>query len=599
MLLVGAGAAMLLFLRGYLAGGEIERIQPDLLSWFTRLGALTVLAGGLIALAARFVLGTERGIRVDAWRARVTASLDPGRASLLTWIAALLWAICFGAQSILRHQLLNSAGYDLAIEDQLLWNLAHGHGFASSIEVPNYLGDHFVPSYALLAPLYWIWDDVRILLAAQSGWLALGAPAMFRIALRRSSDPLVALVFGLTYLFLPAVGFMSRFDAHWVTAALPVLLWAIAMWEEERRLPWAVLLLFSLTLREEVGLASGLLALLAWRRKGWRALGLCLAVMSFAWAVLAVFAWIPHFRSGLESDTLGRYAYLGSTPGEIVLTLLRRPWLPFVRELSQLRRLVYLFQLVLPSGFLSLLAPDALLAGSLVFLQNFWSDDLNQCAIYFHYQAPVLPFLCWASVVGGLRALNARWFASAGGTTLVLSWITLAPVGAGLLDSPILHSARWPYTECYGLERDHDVAAFRRAAALIPKDASVLAAETLAAQFAHRTRVQVYHSSWAWLLRGQVERQVPGVLGPWDADWIVLDLTSRRHQEYPERVRVDADVWLEGGYRVAYYDREFLLLTRSAAGDSDAAARWSLDRTAHPRTETDSTLPDKPGTLPR
>lgn len=574
-----------------------DALLHDLRGWFLRLGFVGVAFGLGVMLVAPNLLGTARGAewdaRLDAWGIRLT----PRGGARLVWLASLVWAVVYAAYCIARHQRLNSTGYDLAIESQVLWNLAHGHGFASSIEVPNYLGDHFVPSYALLAPLYWLWDDVRMLLAAQSLWLALGAPAVYRIGFQRSGSPLLAALLGLGYLLFPAVGFMCKFDVHWVTASLPVLLWAMAMWEEERRWAWAVLLLFSLTIREEVGLAAGLFALLGLTRRGYRRLGVALAIVSFAWSVLALFVWIPHFRAGLPSDTLSRYAYLGETPREIVLSVLRRPWIPFVREFSQLRRVLFLFQLALPSGFLCLLAPEALFPGTLVFLENLWSDNLNQAAIYHHYIAPVVAFVVWAGARGAARGVGlAR---TAGARSLLLVWIAVTPLAASCLDPALFHSVPWPYAEVYGLERDTDVEAFRRAARLVPRDASVIAAETLAAQFAHRRQVQVYHSSWAWMVRGEVGPKVSGVVGPWDADWVLLDLGSRRHQEYPERMRLDAARWIEGGYGVAFYESKLLLLTKTAARDREAEARFRAELVKDPPREADSTLPDPPSGVPR
>ncbi|MFN8549101.1 MAG: DUF2079 domain-containing protein [Candidatus Eisenbacteria bacterium] len=592
VVLTVCGFSLVAVTSGLLPGLPVDALLHDLRTWFLRLGIVSASGGLGLALFAPALLGRGKGAeldrRIDAWSARLT----PRRGALLVWVAALLWAVVYTLYCSARHLRLNSTGYDLAIESQVLWNLAHGHGFASSIEVPNYLGDHFVPSYALLAPLYWLWDDVRMLLAAQSLWLALGAPAVYRIARRRSGDSLLSTVLGLGYLLIPAVGFMCKFDAHWVTASLPVLLWAMAMWEEERRWSWAALLLFSLTIREEVGLAVGLLALLGLTRRGYRRLGLVLAVVSFSWSVLALFVWIPHFRAGLPSDTLSRYAYLGETPREIVWAVLRKPWVPFVREFAQLRRLLFLFQLGLPSGFLCLLAPEALLPGTLVFLENLWSDNLNQAAIYHHYIAPVVAFVVWAGARGAARGMGKVRLA--GARTLLLGWIAFTPIAASCLDPALFHSVPWPYAEVYGLERDTDQAAFRRAARLVPRDASVIAAETLAAQFAHRRQVQstTRAGPGCGARRGRAED--PGDRRPVDADWVLLDLAAGGTRSFlsgcARRRAVDG-----GGYGVAFYESKLLLLTRTDRRDGEAEARFRAELAKDPPRESDSTLPDPAG----
>lgn len=597
LLVCALSAAALIAFTGGPGHPRVAGLLPDLQAWFGRLSALSLCLSASTAALLLLLFDRPAGARADAAVARLFAALDPRRAQAFVWCGAGIYTLVFALYTSARHDRLNSTGYDLAIEAQVLWSLAHGRGFASSIEVPNYLGDHFVPSYALLAPLLWIWDDVRMLLTAQSAWLALGGPALFRLALRRTGDPLLALLLGLGYFLVPAVGFMNKFDAHYVTAALPVLLWALAMEAEDRKRWWVALLLFALTIREEVGLAAGPIAFFAMRRPGYRRLGLVVGSVCLAWSVLALFVWIPHFRAGLPSDTLERYAYLGSTPREIVLTLLREPWRPFLREMVQLRRFIFLFQLGLPTGFLALLSPGALLSGSLVFFQNLWSDNLSQAAIYLHYVAPVIPFVLAAWAGGVARLARTAWSRRPGGRTVVLAWVAAAPVAAQFLDAPLRDSVPWPYVEVYGLERDLDADAFARLRSRIPDDAAVLASETLAAQFAHRAKIQVYHTSWAWVVRKEIRSPVPGVMGPWDGDWIVLDLRSRRHQEYPERARADAIAWIAGGYRVGFCEGGFLGLTRSAPEDPQALTRWQEELRRYPPKQTDSALPPGPDRL--
>ena len=49
----------------------------------------------------------------------------------------------------------------------------------------NLLGDHFHPLIAVLAPLYWIWDDPRMLLLAQAALFAASMVPVARFAERR------------------------------------------------------------------------------------------------------------------------------------------------------------------------------------------------------------------------------------------------------------------------------------------------------------------------------------------------------------------------------------------------------------------------------
>ena len=81
-------------------------------------------------------------------------------------IAAAVWAL-LSVLSLLRHYTFHSSVYDVGIFDQVLWNTAHGRPFASSLSHMSYLGDHFSPSLALLAPIEWLPRSLDLLFLAQ------------------------------------------------------------------------------------------------------------------------------------------------------------------------------------------------------------------------------------------------------------------------------------------------------------------------------------------------------------------------------------------------------------------------------------------------
>ena len=74
--------------------------------------------------------------------------------------------------------------------DIAIWNTAHGR-FLQEIKgdsISTRLTDHFEPIFALVAPIYWLWDDVRALLILQAVCLALGAWPIYLLARRRLAE---------------------------------------------------------------------------------------------------------------------------------------------------------------------------------------------------------------------------------------------------------------------------------------------------------------------------------------------------------------------------------------------------------------------------
>src|SRR5947209_6331509 len=101
---------------------------------------------------------------------------EPGLFGLVA-VTATIDAIA----SIVRHVDLQS-GIDVAIFDQVVWHYSRFQGPFSSIRGENILGDHFHPLVAVLAPLYWIWSDPRMLLIAQAVLVAASIVPVFVFA---------------------------------------------------------------------------------------------------------------------------------------------------------------------------------------------------------------------------------------------------------------------------------------------------------------------------------------------------------------------------------------------------------------------------------
>src|ERR1700736_6904307 len=119
------------------------------------------------------------------------ASGDQGRpqrrlSALLPLGLALIAAVAYAAISIYRHNHFGSNAYDLGVQDQTVWGYSRLRMIPNTVEmIPNLLGDHFHPILMAVAPLYWIWDDARVLLVVQAALLAVAAVPIFWWARQR------------------------------------------------------------------------------------------------------------------------------------------------------------------------------------------------------------------------------------------------------------------------------------------------------------------------------------------------------------------------------------------------------------------------------
>jgi uncharacterized membrane protein len=423
-----------------------------------------------------------------------------------------------------------------------------------------------------LSPVLWIWDDVRALLVVQSLVLALGAWPVYRLAARRCGGRAPGLLWAGTYLLTPALGYMNRYDFHDLVIALPLLLAAMDALDE-RRLGWAgAWLALAVLTREEVGLAAAALGVwTAWRLKRpvW---GGTVSLLALAWSVTALFVLIPHFREGHASDTLARYVWLGDSPGDVAVTLATRPWALFATHYHRVRRLFFLIQLLWPFAFLPLLGASRLWLAIPNLALSLASSAISQNSIYFQYNAPVLPFLLAAGIEGYRRA-------RAPGSAALLLVGALA--FANFADPAALKDVGRPYTIVDGIRPRPNRASFEAARRHIPPGASLLAGDHLAPHFSARQELAIFHTS----------RPNPS------ADWVILDVTDRRHLVDARPVRAQVAAWIEeGSYRADFFRDGILVLRRGGGEDPGAAAslRDSLDHWGYGDDAGRTALPADP-----
>src|SRR3972149_4609453 len=83
--------------------------------------------------------------------------------------------------------------------------------------------DHFTPTLLLLSPLYWIWDNVVILLLFQAFFVSLGAYPIYLLALKKTKNKLISLTLAFSYLTFFGIQNAIAFDFHPIVLATTLL----------------------------------------------------------------------------------------------------------------------------------------------------------------------------------------------------------------------------------------------------------------------------------------------------------------------------------------------------------------------------------------
>ena len=99
---------------------------------------------------------------------------------LILWVIVL--SVLYSTLSIVRHNHFQSGGFDLGLYDQTVWQYSRFLWPYNTIKDRFILGDHLTLTLPLLSPLFWLWDDVRILLVFQAVAIASSSVAIFLLA---------------------------------------------------------------------------------------------------------------------------------------------------------------------------------------------------------------------------------------------------------------------------------------------------------------------------------------------------------------------------------------------------------------------------------
>ncbi len=390
--------------------------------------------------------------------------------ALYTWLA------------LRRYNVFRTTAFDLGIFDQGTWLLSRFREPFVTVRGLDLFADHTSGILFLIAPLYWIWADVRLLILLTGVALAAGGPLTYLAGRAVGLAPRWAAGAAVVYLLQPSIGWQAWDGFHPEVLAIPLLLWAfVALLRDHNG--WAMLaIVLVLLTKEDAGLVVvplGLLMALRWKkRSGWvvAAAGLVAFLVSFG----VVLPALSPTDSLLYTD---RYAIIGTGPVGIATGILTRPWV-LLEGLRTMSQVAYVAMLLLPVP-MALLAPWALLAATPVLFANLLTAHYYQFDIRYHYTAFLIPLVAIA-VVTGLARLVARWRPPA--TTRIMAGCLVAAVLGQLLFSPFPLGPRrndWAGTP-------PDLGDYRTAVALIPDDAVVSASSVLVPHLTHRPEIYLF-----------------------------------------------------------------------------------------------------------
>ncbi|HEX8860398.1 MAG TPA: DUF2079 domain-containing protein [Actinomycetes bacterium] len=451
-------------------------------------------AGKVVGVAAGRL---ERGFAAVGARLAERTRLSGGTLGLIALgLVVAVFVGIFVAQTWALHRHFGTYGFDVGIYDQGTWLLSRLRTPFVTVRGLNLFGEHASYILVLVAPLYRIWADPRLLLLLQALALALPAWVVYRLGAKHLANPAAGLAVAVAYLAFPGMQGALTWQFHPETLAAAFLALAALAADGGRHRLMALWLGLALLCREDVGLVvagfGGLLML-----SGQRVVGRRVLIAGLAWWVLATFLFIPWANARQTNLFELNYGVTGVGPIALLRALPSMAGRALATALSN-QGIGYLLLILVSFLGLPLLAPRTLLPVAPALFLNLAAIPPEQHQIRFQYLATAAPFLGIATVAG-LKVVASRRRA-------LLAPLLVALVVVALVVDQRFGPAPWSHDRIVATAAPGDQAR-RRALAMIPPDAPVSAQFNLVPQLSHRVRIYEFPNPFRtsnWGLSGDV-----------------------------------------------------------------------------------------------
>lgn len=323
-----------------------------------------------------------------------------------------VYILYFTNLTFLKYDNFYTGRFDLGNMDQTVWNTSRGRIFQTTdpngTQIISRLAFHADFILVLLAPLYLLWSDPKMLLLLQTVILAFGAIFIFKIAKHVTENKILALVFSFAYLINPSVNYTNFYDFHAVTLATTFLLGCIYFFFKGKRLLFLLFALLAALTKEQVWIIVSLFGFVLTFENIFSFVktkrikinsfvyGLLLFIIPLFIFYFLVWIAIPTTH-GQNHFALTYYSDFGATPTSIVKNIIFNPFKTF-SIIFQNGRLAYLWQLFSPLGLLSFVSPLFLIFTLPDLIINLLSNNSQLHQIYYQYSATITPFIFIAAI---------------------------------------------------------------------------------------------------------------------------------------------------------------------------------------------------------
>lgn len=414
----------------------------------------------------------------------------------------------------------NVFGCDLSVTadyNNTFWWTIHGKPFASTTYQGSGFGMHSSFFLVLLVPFYWLLPSVYTLYFLQTLAISLSGIPVYFLARRILQHEWAALFGTAAYLFHPAI--VSRHVGQFQEPSFvtPFLASAIYFFVAKRFGWFIVFAVLTCSVREQFPLLVAMFGVWAWLdKRGWKWVTVPL-VGGGAYFALVLFIIMPAFRAGQPWHVTNHYFdYLGTTPGEILGTALRSPWI-LVHHLFKTEVVTYVVLLTQSTGYVLPFLSAPILVGLPEFLINLFTGSSQMRVVSYHYNVGTA-LTMFASTIVTIRKINDKLrtrFQGGDGYSLVMA--------VALLLLALSQWLLWLSPQQFQQLPQHS--ALTRALNVVPENASVLVQPKMLAHVSSRAKWDDLGVFW-----DRARKLAPRSIDPEHCksfDYVILDINDK------------------------------------------------------------------------
>jgi len=463
----------------------------------------------------------------------------------------VLAAILFAVYGISRVNTYLASGYDLGIFDQAVRHYAHFEAPVVTLKGDGYTiwADHFHPIITVWAPLYWIWDNIRVLVIGQAIVVALAVFPLWKFVRRHVSHPRWAKLFVALAMLGWPIQCLIDFDVHEIAFAIPLLAWIVDALDRRDDRTLLICSALLLLVREDMGAIVCVVGILRFflrshghldagrvqdelarcaegkeevevrstehgstdtacqtvkpakvDNKRWIVSSI-LVISGITVFLLATTVVIPHFAGG--EYQYWDYPGLGDSPREALVFMVTKPWRVLWMLVAPLTKTWTWLALLVPLAFLPLRSPYALMALPIM-AERMLASREHLWTTHYHYNSPVWIVACMAAA-DAISRLPSGWTARPYNVLRRQlygkdKWIQIGPIGVVCVLMSLCMVTGSAATEIFPFRRMLTGTAFmltpetrsrEQVVAWLPAGTCVAADDRIAGQLTHSNRVTV------------------------------------------------------------------------------------------------------------